>query len=67
MSVAITAGNYASYIFNNLKKRKGVVKMKNHYYENDEGQSVRSDCPECGELNKSSSEECENCGTDLTA
>jgi len=38
-----------------------------HYYENENGSQVRSDCPECGELNKSDSEECENCGADLTA
>jgi len=35
-------------------------------YASDEGVEVRSDCPECGELNKSDSEKCENCGADLT-
>lgn len=40
--------------------------MKN-YYENEDGTLVRSECPDCGELNKSGAEECENCGCDLTA
>jgi len=37
-----------------------------NYYDNGNGADVRSECPECGELNKSGSEECENCGADLT-
>jgi methionyl-tRNA synthetase len=45
----------------------GKAKKMKGYYDNGEGAEVASQCPECGELNKSGSEQCENCGEDLTA